>query len=1514
MTFTIRFYFAAFLVFLVGGAVGSARAHWQTVTFDTTKNDSNAYTTDIPADAFTKDGITLQLKGAATYTLTSKQLFTGDFSYELQKSLTNRNESGAISIELVLVNDQKKRRAVGTWSSFAPGSERSSAQYFKDGKAATYRGERGVGDRSSVPGHEGDNSPAEWLRMHKADQRVFFMHKLEKNAYRWNLCSYPPTTYFNEDCDEFQVALVIRSTADAVGTLQIKTLRISGTNVLPRDKTKREFLFDFGPVNQELEDDFTPVSEYTMYSPEKGMGWVIPEPEKIVRPNDVGWFTDSQIAAVPLQSINDDWPGWAQNGVRQSYWMMQNDKKLFYSQSFGGDFIAFFQKYLDLKTPLERDAVGMAKPYKFSMIDQYSKDVEERRGSTYIDDDLSGEFVVDLPNGQYNAIIGCGYTPNGFCGEFAAFNLEVNGRVRKQSLRPDFRRCSQYPIRTINVDNSQMRFRFFCDVRKSMDNYKNHNIGTGWFISYIIILPVEDRTAMDAWEWKIIKRRGDIIRRVAFVEGDPAVTANEGRITVATPPPHRPVATTQASPPTSTPPLVTDVGQNGFLTLNGKPWYFLKLQWNYNPGVTNHYIYYNLYNTLHFQDDMQYSKQFFKSDWEKRSYSDDYPWRLIDQLNTAYSWGAVSTVHHKGILSFVPQSVLGEGNPTVDSRGRRNRYNLQPPLNSALGKEIQKEAFTMMSNQIGTHPDVAGHYIFEELWHPEEAGYDDQSILQYWQWLQDKYHTIDALNKDWGSQYTQWEDILPPVQLQRNEFWQFTPEYVNFRNFRSWAQQQTIKDACALVRKNEPNHFTWGAKGDFGTQSWYPAEYLDGFGWYTPQTAASAARYFGKTAICAGYRIDNEWVYTDGRKQFDHVPGPRKYKGREEANHCYNMVLTKIFKGAKGLWNEWYSDAFCDPFHRTDLVRRDAPKYKIKEWTGQLGFFDPPAFEGPPVKLQRAALYADRANQMLYRLDQLWLPAAPLAPRILVPCTQESFYLSFFGGEKAAHDFENKIMPLFNSAGAPPVDFMALSAVKDFSAYQLIVLGDTSQAMSKVDAQRIRDFVNKGGKLIIMNAGGFSDDTHPRRYWGKEDEVYPLEEFADLGGYRLQSGNAWSKPYDGTAARFVKNDIDPTIAYDTPIGEYTINCYYAPTEGSQVFLKGRLKDNREIALGIINSKKNVAVIGFPPNNDDAAHAISIFFRKLLTTWKIDGRVTMDGIDDAWNMYAGCLTGPDYTLATVCNNNMDTPKTLKLRLNFLPPGNYAVIDVTGEHPDLLTKPDGGMTLKSDPAGRDMQINFQLSAQQLAQQGIPCTVPPRQAQVFLIRPLEQKVWVSIWRPWLQSFVKHPLTIVYGTGPADQSSAQQIQAALAKAGIQATLAAATDIKHKHEHHEVRIDPFKRQALPQDDPTKWFLVDTFDNEVVDTDNNLIVVGSLESNELLRFWTREDSFIYDKLTEKASAKYPGPGRGVIGSVDSINSPLYITQSQSRDAITIGGSDSAGLQAATQEFIHLLTQYTHPDK
>lgn len=1488
---------ALFAVILVLAWAAPAPAHYRTLSFDLTKNDATAYATSIPAASFTAGGLRLPVKPGATDELTTRRTFADEFDYDLQIEVTDRGDRGTIFVDLVLVNDAARRKVVGTYINYAPGrgADQGELRYLKDGKPAGLQFDGHRTESSKTTGYRDHGvRPFEWLRLHKARTKVWFLQKLRGEPYRWDASAdYPKTDYFNEDCESFRLAFVVRGTDDASGTVLIKSMRISGGAVLPRDPNRREFHLDFGPVGQELEDDFLPVNEYTMYTPEKGYGWVIPEPEKLWR-GTIPKLTDRQIADEGYPPIVGDHEGWYTSFIREAYWLQKNDTKLFYSTSHGGDFVEFFKKWMDLKTPLERDFVGMARPRQFARDPHYQKDVEERRGSLYIDDDLSADFVVDVPNGTYNVILGVGYTQSMFGGsETRCMNVEINGRVRKQDLGPKWRRPNQYPVRNVQVENGKMDFRFFVDVRKCMDPYWNHNLAAGWMINYIVILPAEEKELMNAWEWRIIKRRGEIIRRVTFVEGQPAVTRLENK---------------------------PDETAAPFISLNGKPWYFCKVQNNYVPGDTDHVGYYCLANSIHAYTTIKNSQHFFKPDWEKLSYSDDYPWDAVDRMNVGYTWNCLSSMALEEILSFVPHAVQGEGTPTMDSRGRRNRYNIQPPLNSALGKEIQREAYTMMSNQLGQHPGKAANYIYEELWHPEDSGYDDQSLIQYLDWLKRKYKTIAALNAEWGRDYNEFADIVQPAQ-GKNEFWQHTPEFVNFRKFRAWAQQQMVKSACDTAHSLEPNHMAWGAKGDFGTQSYYTGEFLDLFGWYSPRVVSGVALHFNKAAVVGGYMLNCEHAYLDGRKQFDHKPGPRKYLGREEVNTVYNKLISGVFMGAKGFWNEWYSDGMCHIFHRTEMIKALAPRYKIIHWSGQLTFYEPGAFQGPPVDIERQALYASCANKMLYRLAPLWLPARPLEPKVLYPLTEASFFLDGIGPKPYA-DFEGVETRILKAANIP-ADFLNVSGVSDLLKYNLIVIGDGFQAIPKADAKRIRQFVLDGGKLIILNGGAFAYDERPRRY-GDKDAVYPVEEFADLGGYTLAARNRWHMPLGKAAVSFTGPDLPPGVTEGQSVGEWETMFYYVPADGSRFFLKATISgapepkyNGKEVAFGLVNKGGNVAVVQMPPKTapPETVRPIARFFRKLIDTWHVDDRVRLAGPEDEWDLYSGLLAGDGYWLAAACNLATDAPQKVSLKLRALPPGDYTVEDVTGDRPDLVTKADGGRRLKEDPALRRTRIDYALSARQLADGAITANIAPLQARVYLIRPAGQRVWVSFWKPSIGAFlhrVPGPVVIAHGAADADTAGAAAIAAALAKVGVQSAVVPAADVKRNKTHYEVRVKPSASARGYREDISKWYLVDTFDNEIVDIDRNLILVGNEQTNDLLRHLGRPGTFAYDKVLEKIDATFPGPGRGIVGTVECINSATYDPRSQSRDAIVAGGSDPAGTTAAVNELVALIARYGNP--
>jgi hypothetical protein len=126
------------------------------------------------------------------------------------------------------------------------------------------------------------------------------------------------------------------------------------------------------------------------------------------------------------------------------------------------------------------------------------------------------------------------------------------------------------------------------------------------------------------------------------------------------------------------------------------------------------------------------------------------------------------------------------------------------------------------------------------------------------------------------------------------------------------------------------------------------------------------------------------------------------------------------------------------------------------------------------------------------------------------------------------------------------------------------------------------------------------------------------------------------------------------------------------------------------------------------------------------------------------------------------------------------------------------------------------------------------------------------------------------------------------------------ASEIKISKTTHEVRIkSEFK--GVPKD--YKGYLCDTFNNEPVDTDAGLVVIGPETTNTLAKHLGLHDSYVYDKVLFDVDDAFPGAGRGVVQTVDTVNEPYYDATDRTRDAILIGGSDRAGTLLAGEAFL-----------
>jgi len=97
-----------------------------------------------------------------------------------------------------------------------------------------------------------------------------------------------------------------------------------------------------------------------------------------------------------------------------------------------------------------------------------------------------------------------------------------------------------------------------------------------------------------------------------------------------------------------------------------------------------------------------------------------------------------------------------------------------------------------------------------------------------------------------------------------------------------------------------------------------------------------------------------------------------------------------------------------------------------------------------------------------------------------------------------------------------------------------------------------------------------------------------------------------------------------------------------------------------------------------------------------------------------------------------------------------------------------------------------------------------------------------------------------------------------------------------------------------------------TFQYSVINTTNNLVIVGNVRNNKLIANLCQKDAYTYDKILEDVDDQYPGKARGVIQVAESINKPYFCPTDRVRDAILVGGSDEEGTIRALAKLMELL--------
>jgi len=963
--------------------------------------------------------------------------------------------------------------------------------------------------------------------------------------------------------------------------------------------------------------------------------------------------------------------------------------------------------------------------------------------------------------------------------------------------------------------------------------------------------------------------------------------------------------------------------KNGFIRRDGKP-FFMAYANPFSAGrdsVLKLYNYYGLINVRMSGAGAYPSQEIFglpiwlKEGWDKFRPQSWELGQLLNETRLNYDQGILTMLYclepyglYTSYLSDNYPEVVAQ---TADGTKPRNEENLFIPNHTApLYQEYLRQSHTVLGREFRTHPGVFGASLWEELgWRARQTDkklipQSSEDLKRYREWMEKKYGAIAKLNEEWGVDYKTFEDIKFP---------EYKEQTANFANFQLWRSEASVK--CAQIQyeafKNAaPDQLVLGQKtyGDVAASAGYWQHDIDN--WALTEWTDVSREYSSATAFTHLGRASCQ-AYGGKVMEADIAPTSCEFRQWNKTNEwhylldqngetVYPYLMQLVFNGNKSLHWETYDLHYGGDFHFIHYNKRW--REGAKDWNRKKVVYDSAGIAD--VVIEEPTMKTARAQQWIMRNASLVLPASVPKSDVAVLMTTVSRMIG--------HDPKNKLAgtkgliqlwvdnvgqdfyvlgDLFDNLHLT-FDCVEERIIDDIFKYKVLIVGYQANVMSRKTAEKIKEYVKKGGTVLFYPEGGTWDSVNFQKD-KTVNEVSPGFGLSDLCGTKIDNDKIIE--HNGI---LVKKEISGYKAEETMM----TNRYYGvklESVGGEVV--ATTEDGQPVLVKGANGKAWYfgGYLGLTYFQSFSEHErFAQLIEGILKSAGVERRVELDGMTDRRKVIPGLLEGAGkrYWLVGV-NNFDDQEQKLKIRVNQVPNGEYEVVDISGEGFTFEKGKDGNCHMKPDPEGaRVRYVTEKISGKDLAKTGFEGNVEKYMGKVWLIRPAGVEVWMNATKEALRSYVemKKPLKIVVGQAADDeeQKLAVELSKVLAKKGLTVAVVKANEIKTKVIEGSLVEDGYE--------------LEKYRHVVIDDDANLIVIGNAVENSVAKHLETAGNYVFSKVPEIVDEKYPGKGRGIIQLVESVNHFSYDATDKGRDAILAGGSDREGTIKAIKELTRVI--------
>ena len=396
-----------------------------------------------------------------------------------------------------------------------------------------------------------------------------------------------------------------------------------------------------------------------------------------------------------------------------------------------------------------------------------------------------------------------------------------------------------------------------------------------------------------------------------------------------------------------------------------------------------------------------------------------------------------------------------------------------------------------MAAHFAATPNVIGWQTDNEFGEPFCFCSSCRSGFQ--EWLQEKYETLDHLNRAWGThfwgqRYGHWAEIQLPEPPQAN--WAVVGNSIlsthnpslclDYMRFNSWLNVRFQRDQVKILRAACPNHFiTHNFMGLFSDLDYYAlAEDLDHVSWDNyPVWGEPDIPYYAAAAadVMRGLKRKNVWIMEQtagpgGWSSFGRNPRPgeiRKIAYQQLANGADHIIWFRWRTCTAGREQYWHGLLGHDGKPLPPLSRGGPSRRRIPSPGRRIERHDHPDRRGDGLRLRQhlGPPHSTRLRQELLPRGDRPLSARPVPGRVAVDMIPSS---------------------------------------QDFSPYRILIAPELFLLTDAV-AERLREFVAAGGILITELRTGVKDETnlcYDRTLPGLLTDTLGIviEEYETLGG------------------------------------------------------------------------------------------------------------------------------------------------------------------------------------------------------------------------------------------------------------------------------------------------------------------------------------------------------------------------------------------------------------------------------